>query len=173
MPGPLPLDEQLCFSLYAATIAINRAYKPVLDHLGITYPQFLVLQVLSGAEDGVPVGTIAERLALEPSTITPLAKRMEAAGLVTRLRNPADERQVRVRLTDAGRDRWRTARGAQRRGDRAAPGTGARSGGGGTGRRLTGERQSLRSARAPTIIRRAIARTASSSLLPSPAGSPR
>jgi DNA-binding MarR family transcriptional regulator len=107
MPGPLPLDEQLCFSLYAATIAINRAYKPVLDHLGITYPQFLVLQVLSGAEDGVPVGTIAERLALEPSTITPLAKRMEAAGLVTRLRNPADERQVRVRLTDAGRDRWR------------------------------------------------------------------
>ena len=107
MPGPLPLDEQLCFSLYAATIAINRAYKPVLDRLGITYPQFLVLQVLSGAEDGVPVGTIAERLALEPSTITPLAKRMEAAGLVTRLRNPADERQVRVRLTDAGRDRWR------------------------------------------------------------------
>jgi DNA-binding MarR family transcriptional regulator len=107
MPRPLPLDEQLCFSLYAATIAINRAYKPVLDRLGITYPQFLVLQVLSGAEDGVPVGTIAERLALEPSTITPLAKRMEAAGLVTRLRNPADERQVRVRLTDAGRDRWR------------------------------------------------------------------
>ncbi|WP_137897599.1 MarR family transcriptional regulator [Sphingomonas sp. 2SG] len=107
MPGPLPLDEQLCFSLYAATIAINRAYKPVLDRLGITYPQFLVLQVVSGAEDGVPVGTIAERLALEPSTITPLAKRMEAAGLVTRLRNPADERQVRVRLTVEGRERWR------------------------------------------------------------------
>jgi DNA-binding MarR family transcriptional regulator len=107
MPGPLPLDEQLCFSLYAATIAINRAYKPVLDRLGITYPQFLVLQVLNGAEDGVPVGTIAERLALEPSTITPLAKRMEAAGLVTRLRNPADERQVRVRLTNEGRARWR------------------------------------------------------------------
>ena len=107
MPGPLPLDEQLCFSLYAATIAINRAYKPVLDRLGITYPQFLVLQVVSGAEDGLPVGTIAERLALEPSTITPLAKRMEAAGLVTRLRNPADERQVRVRLTVEGRERWR------------------------------------------------------------------
>ena len=107
MPGPLPLDEQLCFSLYAATIAINRAYKPVLDRLGITYPQFLVLQVLSGAEEGVPIGTIAERLALEPSTITPLAKRLEVAGLVTRLRNPADERQVRVRLTDKGRDCWR------------------------------------------------------------------
>jgi DNA-binding MarR family transcriptional regulator len=107
MPGPLPLDEQLCFSLYAATIAINRAYKPVLDRLGITYPQFLVLQVLSGADEGVPIGTIAERLALEPSTITPLAKRLEVAGLVTRLRNPADERQVRVRLTDKGRDCWR------------------------------------------------------------------
>jgi DNA-binding MarR family transcriptional regulator len=107
MPGPLPLDEQLCFSLYAATIAINRAYKPVLDRLGITYPQFLVLQVLSDAEEGVPIGTIAERLALEPSTITPLAKRLEVAGLVTRLRNPADERQVRVRLTDRGRDCWR------------------------------------------------------------------
>ena len=65
MPGPLPLDEQLCFSLYAATIAINRAYKPVLDRLGITYPQFLVLQVLSGAENGVPVGTIAEPDRLE------------------------------------------------------------------------------------------------------------
>jgi DNA-binding MarR family transcriptional regulator len=105
-PLPLPLDEQLCFSLYAATIAINRAYKPVLNRLGITYPQFLVLQVLSGAEDGVPIGAIAERLALEPSTITPLAKRLETAGLVTRIRNPADERQVRVRLTDRGRECW-------------------------------------------------------------------
>jgi len=107
MPGPLPLDEQLCFSLYAATIAINRVYKPVLDRLGITYPQFLVLQVLNGAEDGVPIGAIADGLGLEPSTITPLAKRLEAAGLVTRLRNPADERQVRVRLTDRGRECWR------------------------------------------------------------------
>ena len=106
MPGPLPLDEQLCFSLYAATIAINRVYKPVLDRLGITYPQFLVLQVLNGAEDGVPIGAIADRLGLEPSTITPLTKRLEAAGLVTRLRNPADERQVRVRLTDRGRECW-------------------------------------------------------------------
>jgi MarR family transcriptional regulator, organic hydroperoxide resistance regulator len=103
---PLPLDEQLCFSLYAATIAINRAYKPVLDRLGITYPQFLVLQTLNEAEDGCSIGAIAERLALEPSTITPLAKRLEAAGLVTRIRNPADERQVRVRLTETGRARW-------------------------------------------------------------------
>jgi len=107
IPAPLPLDEQLCFSLYAASIAINRVYKPVLDRLGITYPQFLVLQILNGAEDGVPIGAIAERLALEPSTITPLAKRMETAGLVTRIRNPADERQVRVRLTERGRACWR------------------------------------------------------------------
>ena len=70
MPEPLPLDEQLCFSLYAATIAINRAYKPVLDRLGITYPQFLVLQVLNGAEEGRSIGEIGERRALEPSTIT-------------------------------------------------------------------------------------------------------
>ena len=106
MPTPLPLDDQLCFSLYAATIAINRAYKPVLDRLGITYPQFLVLQTLNEAEDGRSIGAIAERLALEPSTITPLAKRLEAAGLVTRIRNPADERQVRVRLTEAGKACW-------------------------------------------------------------------
>jgi DNA-binding MarR family transcriptional regulator len=106
VPPPLPLDEQLCFSLYAATIAINRAYKPMLDQLGITYPQFLVLQTLHEAEDGRTIGAIAERLALEPSTITPLAKRLEAAGLVTRLRNPADERQMHVRLTPAGRTCW-------------------------------------------------------------------
>ena len=104
-PPPLPLDE-LCFSLYATSIAINRAYKPVLDRLGITYPQFLVLQTLNEAEDGRSIGAIAERLALEPSTITPLAKRLEAAGLVTRIRNPADEREVRVRLTAAGRACW-------------------------------------------------------------------
>ncbi len=106
MTQPLPLDDQLCFSLYAATIAINRTYKPMLDRMGITYPQFLVLLTLSESEDGMAIGAIAERLALEPSTITPLAKRMEAAGLVTRVRNPEDERQVRVRLTEAGGARW-------------------------------------------------------------------
>lgn len=106
MDTPLPLDEQLCFSLYAATIAINRTYKPMLDRMGITYPQFLVLLTLSEVGEGLTIGAIAERLALEPSTITPLAKRMEAAGLVKRVRNPEDERQVRVRLTDAGRARW-------------------------------------------------------------------
>ena len=107
MSDPLPLDDQLCFSLYAASIAINHAYKPTLDRLGITYPQFLVLQAINEAgEEGRSIGALAERLALEPSTITPLAKRLEAAGLVTRTRHPEDERQVRVRLTDLGRTRW-------------------------------------------------------------------
>jgi MarR family transcriptional regulator, organic hydroperoxide resistance regulator len=93
-------------SLYTATIAINRAYKPVLDRLGITYPQFLVLQALREHPDRT-IGQIAERLSLESSTITPLVKRLEAAGLVSRTRDPKDERQVRVRLTDLGEARWR------------------------------------------------------------------
>jgi len=102
MSAPLPLDQQLCFSLYATSMAINRAYKPQLDALGITYPQYLVLHAL-WEEDGRTIGAIAERLALESSTVTPLVKRMEAAGLMTRARNPADERQVQVRLTERGR----------------------------------------------------------------------
>lgn len=102
MSAPLPLDQQLCFSLYATSMAISRAYKPMLDALGITYPQYLVLHAL-WEQDGRTVGAIADRLALESSTITPLVKRLEAAGLVRRARNPADERQVQVSLTDAGR----------------------------------------------------------------------
>jgi DNA-binding MarR family transcriptional regulator len=101
MPVPLPLDQQLCFSLYAASMAVGRAYKPLLDELGITYPQYLVLHAL-WEQDGRSVGAIAERLALESSTITPLVKRMEAANLVERRRNPDDERQVQVFLTEAG-----------------------------------------------------------------------
>jgi DNA-binding MarR family transcriptional regulator len=103
MSAPLPLDDQLCFSLYSASMAVLRAYKPLLDDLGITYPQYLVLHAL-WEQDGRTVGAIAERLALESSTITPLVKRLEAAGLVSRTRNPADERQVQVRLTGAGRE---------------------------------------------------------------------
>jgi len=98
----LPLDEQLCFSLYAATIAVNRTYKPMLDALGLTYPQYLVLSTL-WEEDGLAVSAIAERLALEPSTITPLVKRLESAGFLNRKRNPLDERQVIVSLTQKGR----------------------------------------------------------------------
>jgi len=101
-PDPIPLDGQLCFSIYGATIAINRAYKPLLDGLGLTYPQYLVLHTL-WETDGLTIGAVADRLSLEPSTITPLVKRMEQAGFVTRQRDPEDERQVRVRLTDRGR----------------------------------------------------------------------
>jgi len=97
------LDQQLCFSLYGASLAINRAYKPLLDALDITYPQYLVLSALWEV-DGLSVGAIGERLGLDSSNVTPLVKRMEAAGLVSRVRNPADERQVVVSLTDAGRD---------------------------------------------------------------------
>jgi DNA-binding MarR family transcriptional regulator len=99
---PRPLDNQLCFTLYATSMAINRTYKPMLDEMGITYPQYLVLNALAEA-DGMSVGTIAHRLALESSTITPLVKRLELAGLVTRERSQLDERQVRVDLTAAGR----------------------------------------------------------------------
>ncbi len=101
MPAAAPLDDQLCFSLYATSMAITRAYKPMLDQLGITYPQYLVLHAL-WEQDGRTVGAIAERLALESSTITPLVKRLEAAGFVRRERNPEDERQVQVRLTLRG-----------------------------------------------------------------------
>lgn len=102
MPKPLTLDDQLCFSLYATSMAITRVYKPVLDRLGLTYPQYLVLQSLWD-EDGRTVGAIADRLSLESSTITPLVKRLETAGLVGRERDRGDERRVFVRLTDAGR----------------------------------------------------------------------
>lgn len=103
MTAALPLNDQLCFSLYSASMAITRAYKPMLDELGITYPQYLVLHAL-WERDGRTIGQIAERLALESSTITPLVKRLEAAGLLTRARDPKDERKVEVRLTGAGRD---------------------------------------------------------------------
>jgi DNA-binding MarR family transcriptional regulator len=97
------LDELMCFSLYSASMAISRTYKPLLDDLGITYPQYLVLNVLWD-EDGQTVGAIAERLSLESSTITPLVKRLEAASLVTRKRHKKDERQVVVSLTARGRE---------------------------------------------------------------------
>src|SRR6201995_2872147 len=99
---PLPLDRQLGFALYGAFMAVSRTYKPWLDKLGLTYPQYLVLSVLWEGDDQTITG-IASRLDLEPSTITPLVKRLEQAGHVVRRRNPADERQVKVLLTDQGR----------------------------------------------------------------------
>jgi DNA-binding MarR family transcriptional regulator len=97
-----PLDDQICFTLYSASMAITRMYKPMLDEMGITYPQHLVLTVL-GECDGQTIGAIAGRLSLESSTVTPPAKRLEQAGLVVRRRGQVDERQVQVWLTDAGR----------------------------------------------------------------------
>jgi DNA-binding MarR family transcriptional regulator len=97
-----PLNDQICFTLYATSMAITRTYKPMLDEMGITYPQYLVLSVL-GEEDGLTIGAIANRLFLESSTITPPVKRLEQAGLVARQRSQIDERQVQVHLTAAGR----------------------------------------------------------------------
>ena len=97
------LDELLCYSVYSASLAINRVYKPLLDELGITYPQYLVLNVL-WEDDGQTVGAIAERLSLESSTVTPLVKRLETASLVTRARRRDDERRVLVSLTKRGRE---------------------------------------------------------------------
>ena len=100
---PLSLDDQLCFALYSASMAVGRLYKPLLDDMGITYPQFLVLTALND-EGTLTVGGLAARLGLEPSTITPLVKRLEAAGLVHRKRGLKDERQVEVSLTESGAD---------------------------------------------------------------------
>jgi DNA-binding MarR family transcriptional regulator len=83
-------------------MAVSRTYKPWLDKIGLTYPQYLVMCVL-WEDDDQTIGGIAGRLYLEPSTITPLVKRLEQAGQVTRQRNPADERQVKVALTSQGR----------------------------------------------------------------------
>ena len=100
--GPVPLEDQLCYSIYSASMAIQRAYKPLLDELGLTYPQYLVLNVL-WRDDQQTVGVIADQLGLESSTLTPLLKRLEGAGLVRRTRNPENERQVLVELTEKGR----------------------------------------------------------------------
>ncbi|MBB3997823.1 MarR family winged helix-turn-helix transcriptional regulator [Aureimonas pseudogalii] len=97
------LDAHLCFALYGASMAVGRLYKPMLDEMGLTYPQYLVLAAL-WEEDGPTIGALAGRLALESSTVTPLVKRLESAGFVERRRDTADERQVRVSLTPTGRD---------------------------------------------------------------------
>ena len=96
----LRLDEFLCFAVYSAGHAFNRVYKPLLDKLGLTYPQYLVMVVL-WEEDGQTVGSLAERL--ESSTLTPVLKRLEAMDLVSRSRDRTDERVVRIGLTAAGR----------------------------------------------------------------------
>lgn len=98
----LALDHQLCFALYAASLAMTKAYKPLLAPLGLTYPQYLVLLVL-WEDDGIAVSRLGERLTLDSGTLTPLLKRMEAQGLLQRRRDLADERRVLIDLTPAGR----------------------------------------------------------------------
>lgn len=99
---PLPLDQQLGFSLYGAFMSVGRTYRCWLDKIGLTYPQYLVMNVL-WEEDNQTITAIASRLDLEPSTITPLVKRLEQSKFVARKRNAQDERQVKVLLTDRGR----------------------------------------------------------------------
>jgi len=98
----LRLEDQLCFALYSASLAMNKLYRGLLAELGVTYPQYLVMLVL-WERDGVRVSEIGERLFLDSATLTPLLKRLERAGLVTRTRATDDERSVIVALTDAGR----------------------------------------------------------------------
>jgi len=98
----LKLDNQLCFAVYSASLAMTRLYKPLLEKLGLTYPQYLVLLVL-WERDGLTVSELGERLSLDSGTLTPLLKRLEAGGLVARIRDTADGRRVHVSLTAAGR----------------------------------------------------------------------
>ena len=99
---PLRLDRQLCFALYSASRALTRAYAPLLEPLGLTYPQYLTMLVL-WEEEGISVKQLGARLGLDSATLTPLLKRLEQQGLVERTRDTTDERVVRLRLTRAGR----------------------------------------------------------------------
>ncbi len=98
----LQLDEQLCFALYAASRAVTRAYRPALALLGLTYPQYLVMLVLWETDD-VGVKFIGDRLMLDSGTVTPLIRRLQAGGWLTRARDERDDRRVRIQLTPAGR----------------------------------------------------------------------
>lgn len=99
----LELDRQLCFPIYAAARAVVRAYGPLLDSVGLTYPQYLTLLALWGSPDGpMTVGELGQRLRLDTGTLTPLLKRLEKAGHLSRRRDPDDERRVLLDLTDQG-----------------------------------------------------------------------
>ncbi|GJA03061.1 MarR family transcriptional regulator [Enterobacter cloacae] len=106
----LLLDNQLCFALYSANLALNKLYRQLLVPLNLTYPQYLVMLVL-WEQDDVTVSDIGERLFLDSATLTPLLKRLESAGLINRHRSRKDERQVAVTLTDAGRQLQQQAAG--------------------------------------------------------------
>ena len=97
----LQLDNQLCFALYSASLAMTKVYKPLLEELGLTYPQYLAMLVL-WERDGLMVSELGERLFLDSGTLTPLLKRLEASGLITRVRATQDERRVHITLTPLG-----------------------------------------------------------------------
>lgn len=99
--GGRKLSNFLCFAVYSANLAFGRAYKPILDKLGLTYTQYVTMVALS-EEDEQTVGALGEKLFLESNTLTPILKKLEAEGYLVRRRDPADERQVRVTLTPAG-----------------------------------------------------------------------
>ena len=106
-PSPKPaegrkLSNFLCFAVYSANLAFGRAYKPILDKVGLSYTQYIVLVALAEADDQT-VGALGEKLFLESNTLTPILKKLEQGGYIRRLRDPSDERQVRVSLTAAGR----------------------------------------------------------------------
>lgn len=98
---PLTLDDQLCFALYSTSLAMTKAYKPLLDKLALTYPQYLAMLVLWETDD-IAVKDIAARLNLDSATVTPLLKRLEALGYLERVRSTVDERVVHARLTPEG-----------------------------------------------------------------------
>ncbi len=100
--APLALNNQLCFALYSANLALNKLYRQLLAPLGLTYPQYLVMLVLWERDD-ITVSEIGEQLFLDSATLTPLLKRLASAGLIVRQRSRQDERQVAVTLTESGR----------------------------------------------------------------------
>src|ERR1017187_7339197 len=96
------LSNYLCFAVYSANLAFGRAYKPILDAVGLTYTQYIAMVAMSEADEQT-VGELGEKLFLESNTLTPILKKLEQTGYISRIRDPADERQVRVSLTAAGR----------------------------------------------------------------------
>ncbi len=101
-PDQLKLDNQLCFALYSTSLAMTKVYKPLLQALNLTYPQYLAMLVLWEG-DGITVGELSQHLLTDPGSVTPLLKRLEAEGLLTRTRSSQDERVVQLHLTDKGR----------------------------------------------------------------------
>ncbi|MGE7993845.1 MarR family winged helix-turn-helix transcriptional regulator [Pseudomonas sp. NPDC089554] len=99
----LLLDNQVCFALHSTSLLMTKVYKPLLQALGLTYPQYLAMIVL-WEQDGLTVGEISQRLITDPGSLTPLLKRLESEGLLKRIRSREDERVVLVQLTDKGRD---------------------------------------------------------------------